>query len=165
MQAPVRICSLLLLFSAAVQDFAQPATNGPATTPNMEPVVRRRFQRATNQALATTNTAATSALPAPIAPAVQTPPQSLPAFPQVPSIETLRSNAAAARAAARAATNPPGTTGQPVTGQVAPAAEKFSVQSKFQFTTCAPVRLGKFGGDTSLNIGFPSSVAFRIASL
>lgn len=114
MQAPIRLFSLLVLFSAVLQDFAQPATNAPGTATNLEPVVRRRFQRATNQALTSTNLVRPAQTAAPAAPS-----QSLPAFPQVPSIETLRSNAAAARAAARAATNPPVATDAVVAGQVA----------------------------------------------
>lgn len=117
MQAQVRICTLLLLFATMQQEFAQPAPGGGT---NLEPVVRRRFQRATNQALATTNSVTTTRPAVQTAPGGQAP-QSLPAFPQVPSIETLRSNAAAARAAARA-TNMPAAD-PAVAGQVAPAAD------------------------------------------
>lgn len=100
MQASVRILFLVLLFSAVPHDFAQPATPTDANAAaNSEALMRRRFQRLTNQAVANTN----AAMPA------------FPALPAPPSIETLRSNAAAARAAA-AATNPA------VTGAVAPGA-------------------------------------------
>ncbi|MGZ8900606.1 MAG: secretin N-terminal domain-containing protein [Limisphaerales bacterium] len=109
MQASVRSFCLFLLLSTVPQDFAQPATptDGNAAA-NSEALMRRRFQRLTNQAVLNTNTA--------------TPP-AFPALPPPPSIETLRSNAAAARAAAAqaaAATNPaaPG-----VAGAVAPAAD------------------------------------------
>lgn len=115
MQAKVRILSLFLLLGTAAQDFAQPSTNAPGTATNLEPVLRRRFQRATNQALANTNAAGISA------PAAQNT-RTLPTFPQVPSIETIRSNAAAARAN-RLATNPPAATDPAIAGALATDAQ------------------------------------------
>ncbi|HEX7862332.1 MAG TPA: secretin N-terminal domain-containing protein [Verrucomicrobiae bacterium] len=135
MQAQVRILSLAVLLSTATLDFAQPApTAAPGTTPatnatgsanpTLEPVMRRRFQRLTNQALANTNTAAAPATapnttPATTGPATATagspvettgatpnttaaPQRAQPQFPQIPSVDSIRSNAAAARAAALA---------------------------------------------------------------
>src|SRR5688572_20363291 len=91
MQAKAHLITFLVLCSTLVHDFAQPA---PA--PNQDiPVtndLRRRFQRTTNQALAT-NTAR-------------------PAFPTLPlpgrirSADTIRSNAAALRSQQMTATNP-----------------------------------------------------------
>lgn len=104
MQASVRIrrfLSVLLLLITAVADFAQPApgTNAGEANTNLEPVLRRRFNRATNQALASTNS------PAP----------SIPAFPTIPPpVQRARrsnetSSGTSSTLAVPAANTPPGT--------------------------------------------------------
>ena len=80
MQAKVRFITFLVLFSTVTEYFAQPAPTVSVPGTND---IRRRFQRMTNQALATNN--------------------ARPAFPTLPvpgrirSADAIRSNAAALR--------------------------------------------------------------------
>src|SRR5688572_12465845 len=92
MQAQVRIFSVFLLLALAAQGFAQPAssTNAEPANTNVQRLIRR-FQRATNAALETNQSAAPAAAPVTAAPASSQ--QSIPALP-APPMRQRRTNLA-----------------------------------------------------------------------
>ena len=139
MQASIRFLSLLVLLGTVAQDFAQPApsTNASGSTETLEPILRRRFQRMTNQALASTNTAS----------------QAFPSFPVVPPPRSRRTNEIVD---AVAATNPA------VVGAVAPAAAGTNIVVDAPNTTIVDQRqviTGQADGPANVQLPTPGATA------
>lgn len=138
MQGPIRFFSLLVLFSTVAQDFAQPApsTNASGSTDTLEPVLRRRFQRMTNQALASTNTAS----------------QAFPSFPAVPPPRPRRTNEIGSTVPAPAPARNPA-----VVGAVAPDAADTNIVAGAPNTTIVDQRQVVTGqADSAANVQLPA---------